>query len=102
MPIPIYKKTIFDVMENKDDENAAKFDSIDRQAVENLMVQFIQNKDARGQWKIPRKEGLELLVYFRKYIDPNVRDNIFGCGGCAKKMVEYMFTIYKKWQNQTK
>lgn len=102
MVLPIYKKTIFDVMENKDDENAAKFDSVDKQAVQDLMVQFIKSRDARGQWQIPHKQGKELLIYFRKYIDPNVRDNIFGCGGCARKMVEYMFKIYKLWQNPIK
>ena len=102
MVLPIYKKSIFDVMENKDNENAAKFDSVDKQAVQDLMVQFIKGRDARGQWQIPQKQGKELLIYFRKYIDPNVRENIFGCGGCAKKMVEYMFMIYKKWQNPIK
>ena len=103
MTLPIYKKTIFDKMENKQTVLIANtITSEDRKDVKRLMELFVRNKDARGGWQIPNKEGKELLVYFQKYVDKNARPNIFGCGGCAKKMVEYMFSIFKIWQNQTK
>tara|TARA_R100001244_G_scaffold43228_1_gene38823 strand:+ start:7305 stop:7616 length:312 start_codon:yes stop_codon:yes gene_type:complete len=103
MTLPTYKKTIFDTMGNKQTEFIANtITPEDRKDVERLMKLFIKYKDARGNWKIPNKEGKELLVYFQKYVDRNARPNIFGCGGCAKKMVEYMFSIYRLWQNQTK
>jgi len=101
MTLPIYKKSKFDEMENKQNQIAKDITSDDRKEITRLMVRFIKHKDARGAWQIPRKEGMQLLPYFQKYVDPNTKGNIFGCGGCAKKMVDYMFSIYKIWQNQT-
>ena len=102
MPIPIYKKTIFDTMENKQTEIADKIIQVDKDEICRIMSQLISHKDARGQWKITNTLGKELLVYFQRYVDPNARSNIFGCGGCAKKMVGYMEKIYNIWQNPTK
>lgn len=102
MPLPIYKKTIFDTMENKQTEIADKIVQEDKDEIYRIMSQLIAHKDARGQWKIPSNLGKELLVYFQRYVDPNARSNIFGCGGCASKMVEYMEKIYYIWRNQTK
>tara|TARA_R100000655_G_scaffold24_2_gene145 strand:+ start:15315 stop:15623 length:309 start_codon:yes stop_codon:yes gene_type:complete len=102
MIIPIFKKTKFETM-NKDKQTIADDISIeDKEQICVLMKQFIKHKDARGRWQIPKNEGRKLLVYFRKYVDPKIKDNIFGCGGCATKMVNYMFDIYKLWQNPIK
>ena len=102
MTIPIYKKAKFEKM-NKDKQTIADEILIeDKEQICLLMEQFIKHKDARGRWQIPQNEGRKLLVYFRKYIDPKIKDNIFGCGGCAIKMVNYMFDIYKLWQNPIK
>ena len=96
-----YKKTIFDSMDQRKIDIAKKINSKDKTEISRLMERFIKHKDARGNWQIPRKEGMELLPYFQKYVDPNARSNIFGCGGCAKKMVDFMFQIYKIWQSPT-
>ena len=102
MSIPIYKKTIFDTMENRQTEIANKICNEDKLEIQKLMDLFISNKDARGSWQIPRKQGMQMLPYFQKYVDNGARSNIFGCGGCATKMIDYMFSIYKIWQNQIK
>ncbi len=102
MIIPIFKKSKFEKMDNKKQTIAEEISSEDKEQICLLIEKFIKHKDARGRWQIPKKEGRELLVYFRKYIDPKIKDNIFGCGGCAMKMVNYMFDIYKIWQNPTK
>jgi len=102
MTLPIAKKTIFDKMGNKQTEIADQILGEDKKEIQRLMKLFISRRDARGAWQIPRKEGNELFVYFQKYVDPKATPNIFGCGGCAKKMVDFMFSIYRIWQNQTK
>ena len=102
MTIPIFKKAKFEKM-NKDKQTIADEILIeDKEQICLLMEKFIKHKDARGRWQIPQNEGRKLLVYFKKYVDPNITDNIFGCGGCAIKMVNYMFEIYKLWQNPIK
>jgi len=102
MTLPIYKKTIFDKMENKLTEIATAIAPDDRPEMERLVKLFVQHKDARGNWQIPEKEFKELLVYFQRYVDKNAKPNVYGCGGCARKVVETMFSIVKLWQNQTK
>jgi len=102
MPIPIYKKTIFDTMKNRELEIAEKIPQEDKDEICRIMSQLISHKDARGAWTIPNGLGMELLVYFQRHVDPNAKSNIFGCGGCAKKMVGFMERIYKLWQNQIK
>lgn len=101
MTLPIYKKNKFEKMENKDVQIANNISLQDRKEIKRLISEFLRHRDARGNWVIPRKQGTELLHYFKKYVDPNVSTNIFGCGGCAKKMVEYMHKIYMIWRNQT-
>ena len=102
MTIPIYKKTIFDAMGNKQIEIADKINETDRKDIERLVVLFMNARDARGNWTIPRNEGLELFKYFQKYVDEKASPNIFGCGGCAKKMIEFMVSIDKIWRSQIK
>lgn len=102
MTLPIYKKTIFDTMKNKQLEISEEINEADRKDIERLMGLFVKNRTARGQWQIPRQQGMELLPYFKKYVDNKVSPNIFGCGGCATKMVDYMFSIYKIWQSPIK
>lgn len=102
MTLPIYKKTIFDKVNNRQVEIANEINATDKKEITRMIKVFLQHRDARGNWQIPRQNGLELLPYFKKYVDANVTNNIFGCGGCAKKMVDFMFNIYKIWQNQTK
>ena len=102
MTIPIFKKTIFEKMGNKrTTEIANKITIKDQNDIVRLMKLFNAHRDARGRWNVPQKHGKELLVYFKKYVDPNATTRLFGCGGCAQKMVDYMFEIYKVWQNQT-
>ncbi len=105
MVLPIFKKTIFDEMENKKITHQTIADSIssdDKQDVIRIMKQLIAHRDARGNWNIPKKQGLEIFEHFKKYVDKNAKPTLFGCGGCAKKMVNYMHQIFKIWQNQTK
>tara|TARA_R110000824_G_C15058626_1_gene662178 strand:+ start:235 stop:546 length:312 start_codon:yes stop_codon:yes gene_type:complete len=103
MTIPIYKKTIFEKMGiEKQTEIANKITIKDRDDITRLMKLFDGNRDARGRWNVPEKYGKQLLIHFQKYVDPKATTRLFGCGGCAQKMVEYMFGIYKIWQNQTK
>ena len=102
MSIPIYKKSIFEKMGITHQDIANKIKPKDRVQISILIERFIKHKDARGNWQIPRKEGMELLPYFQNYVDSGARSNIFGCGGCATKMVNYMHEVYKIWQNPTK
>ena len=102
MTIPIYKKTIFDTMGNRKQEIAEEIEPRDKVDVSRLIEMFLRKRDARGRWEIPQKEGMELLVYFKKYVDPKASNNIFGCGGCAAKMVDYMSEVYKLWQSPIK
>ena len=83
-------------------EIAKEIKGKDKAEIIRLMEDFIRHRDLRGNWQIPRKNGLELLVYFKKYVDSNVSQNIFGCGGCAKRMVDFMFNIFQIWQSPTK
>ena len=103
MTIPIYKKAKFEKMGiKKQTEIANKITIKDREDIQRLMSLFSQHRDARGRWTINEKYGHELFVYFKKYVDTNAKLNLFGCGGCAQKMVNYMFGINKIWQNQIK
>ena len=103
MTIPVYKKTIFDKMsKHKLLEISNKISSIDKKDIIRIMELFNKHRDARGRWNVPEKHGKELLVYFKKYVDPNAKTSLFGCGGCAQKMVSFMFQIYNTWQSQTK
>ena len=102
MTIPIGKKDIFDKMDKSKQTIAESINESDKTEIKSLIRQFIAHRDARGNWQIPNKQGRELLVYFKKYVDPNATDRLFGCGSCAKKVVNYMYDIFKIWQNQTK
>jgi len=102
MTIPIYKKNIFDKMKNKQNEIADSIPLDDKIEIQRLVGSLRKKRDARGNWAIRNDLGKELLVYFKKYVDPNVKENIFGCGGCATKMVNFMNNIYNIWQNQMK
>ncbi len=106
MTIPITKKTIFDKMgKNKHIEIAdyiSENSVEDKKEIQRIMKLFEQHRDARGRWQVDQKVGNQLLVYFRKYVDGNASSNLFGCGGCAQKMVSYMHTINNVWRNQTK
>ena len=103
MTIPIYKKTKFEKMIKKDKQTIAdEFTLEDKEKVTDLIEKFMKNRDARGRWNIPKTEGRQLLVYFKKYVDPKIKDNIFGCGGCALKMLLFMVDVYKLWQNPIK
>ena len=102
MTLPIYKKSISDKMTPRQIEIADEINAEDKKEITRMIKVFLKHRDLRGNWQIPQKNGLELLPYFKKYVDPNVTTNIFGCGGCARKMVDFMFNIYKIWQNQTK
>tara|TARA_R100001443_G_scaffold89091_1_gene95531 strand:- start:556 stop:864 length:309 start_codon:yes stop_codon:yes gene_type:complete len=102
MTLPIYKKTIFDKMENKHIEIADKINFKDKEEIKRLMKLFNRHRDARGNWVINEKHGRELLVYFKKYVDSSATTRLFGCGGCAKKMVAYMNKINNVWQNPIK
>ena len=102
MTIPRYKKSITDKMTPRQIEIANEINAKDKKEITRMIKVFLQHRDLRGNWMIPQKNGLELLPYFKKYVDPNVTTNIFGCGGCAKKMVDFMFNIYKIWQNPIK
>tara|TARA_R110000751_G_scaffold220154_2_gene322840 strand:+ start:322 stop:642 length:321 start_codon:yes stop_codon:yes gene_type:complete len=64
---------------------------------------FLQkiSKDARGRFNYNRGDATNLLPFFQKYVDPNVKGNIFGCGGCVVKMLNTMFELKKEWQSQT-
>ena len=83
-------------------EIATEISKKDKEEISRIMKLFIRHRDIRGNWIIPRKHGLEMLPYFQKYVDAKVTTNIFGCGGCAKQMVDFMFNIYKVWQNPTR
>ena len=102
MTLPIYKKSISHKMTTRQIEIANEISATDKKEISRMIQVFLQYRDARGNWMIPKKNGLELLPYFKKYVDPKVTNNIFGCGGCAKKMVDFMFNIYKIWQNPTR
>ena len=101
MTIPIYKTNIFEKMENKQHEIADSISLDDKIEIQRIVGILRKRRDARGNWAIRNDVGRELLVYFRKYVDPNIKDNVFGCGGCAKKMVNFMNDIYNIWLNQT-
>lgn len=102
MTLPIAKKTIIDKMADKKTEIANQINHEDKQDIKRLMKLFNKNRDARGRWNVPKNYGLELFAYFKKYVDPKATPNLFGCGGCAQKMVTFMADINKIWQNQTK
>lgn len=103
MTIPIEKKTIFDKMgKNKHIEIAESISPKDKKDIQRIMNLFNDNRDARGRWSVNEKIGKELLVYFKKYVDSKASSNLFGCGGCAQKMVSYMNLINDTWRNQTK
>ena len=102
MTLPIYKKSITTKMGQRQIEIASEINAKDKIEISRMIKVFIKHRDVRGNWIIPKKNGLELLPYFKKYVDHKVTNNIFGCGGCASKMVEFMFNIYQIWQNQTK
>jgi len=101
MTLPIAKKSIIDKMADKKTEIANTISGEDKEEIQRLMLLFKKHRDARGRWKVPQKTGLELFAYFKKYVDPKASPNLFGCGGCAQKMVTYMADINKIWQNQT-
>ena len=103
MVIPIPKFEIKFVTETKNNMHtkrlSEKFSIEDRNEVDILLAQM--RRDARGQIAYQREHARQLLGYFRKYIDPDVPDNIFGCGGCATKMINQMFKIQNEWRNPT-
>ncbi len=78
---------------------AEKFSIDDSNEVDIILSRI--RKDARGRYMYNRDDARLLLKYFRKYIDPDVPDNIFGCGGCATKIIVQMFKIQKEWLNPT-
>jgi len=78
---------------------ADKFSIDDRNAVDIILSKI--KPDARGRLMYHRSDAMDLLDYFRKYIDPDVPDNIFGCGGCANKIINQMKKIQKEWLNLT-
>mgnify|MGYP003626081635 CR=1 FL=1 len=100
--IPTYKASITFVKQTKNNMHeqrlAERFSIDDRNQVDIILKRF--RKDARGNLSYVKKDALELLTYFQKYIDPDVSNNIFGCGGCAKKIINQMQLIAKQWQNQ--
>tara|TARA_B100001094_G_scaffold333070_1_gene408307 strand:- start:1892 stop:2212 length:321 start_codon:yes stop_codon:yes gene_type:complete len=106
MTIPITKKTIFDKMgTNKHIEIAKRIQDNapdDKKEIQRIMKLFARSRDARGRWSVNESVGRELLVYFRKYVDGTASNNLFGCGGCAQKMVSYMNQINNVWRNQIK
>ncbi len=78
---------------------AERFSIDDRNDVDIILNRI--RKDARGRYMYNRSDAMELLIYFRRYIDPDVPDNIFGCGGCATKIITQMFKIQNEWLNPT-
>jgi hypothetical protein len=102
MTLPIAKKSIIDKMADSKTEIANKISVEDKKEIKRLMQMFNKHRDARGRWQVPKNTGLELFAYFKKYVDPKASPNLFGCGGCAQKMVTFMADINKIWQNQTK
>jgi hypothetical protein len=101
IPIPKFEiKFVNETTNNMHEKRLSeKFSIEDRNEVDILLAQM--KCDARGRLSYQREHAKQLLNYFRKYIDPNVPDNIFGCGGCAIKMIKQMQNIQKQWQNQT-
>jgi hypothetical protein len=107
MVIPIYKKPL-NIDERKNQKRnmehaqiiAEKIDLEDKLKIEGLVSQC--KKDARGRIQYNRSVAQELLPYFQKYVDPNVKGNIFGCGGCVSKMMNLFFELKKYWLNPTK
>ena len=101
MVIPIFKKNT--IIENKTKQQmkdiAEKIPLEDKIQIDNILNKI--KKDARGRIVYTRNDATAVLVYFQKYIDPKVKGNIFGCGGCAQKMLNTMFNLQKEWQNQT-
>lgn len=94
--IKFVKKTIGNMHEKR---LAERFSIDDRNDVDIILNRI--RKDARGRYMYNRSDAMELLIYFRRYIDPDVPDNIFGCGGCATKIITQMFKIQKEWLNPT-
>lgn len=101
MVIPIFKKSKFDETQgNKTMKDIAENVSIDdRNDIDIILKKF--GRDARGNLLWSRQNARLILPYFQKYIDPNIKDNIFGCGGCATKVINKMFRLQREWQNPT-
>tara|TARA_R110001592_G_scaffold268231_1_gene534438 strand:+ start:139 stop:453 length:315 start_codon:yes stop_codon:yes gene_type:complete len=101
IPIPKFqikfvKKTTNNMHEQR---LAERFSIEDKNDVDILLAQI--KFDARKNLIYQREHARQLLLFFRKHVDPDVPDNIFGCGGCAKKMIMQMFKIQNAWQNPT-
>ena len=101
MVIPIYRKTL-----NIDKQKTTTMDVTqiaedisldDKIEIQKHLTKI--SKDARGRLNYTRSDATRLLPYFQKYIDKNVKGNIFGCGGCVTKMLNTMLKIGKQWQN---
>ena len=103
MVLPITKFEIKFVKETKNNMHekrlSERFSIEDKNEVDLLLKQI--QRDARGNLIYQRETAKQILLYFRKHVDPDVPDNIFGCGGCATKMLNTMFKIQHEWQNQT-
>jgi len=101
IPIPKFEiKFATETTNNMHEKRLSERFSIeDRNEVDILLAQM--RYDVRGRLSYQREHARKLLLFFRKHVDPDVPDNIFGCGGCAKKMIDTMFKIQREWQNPT-
>jgi len=103
MVMPIIKSSISFVKKTENNMHekrlAERFSIDDRNEVDIILSKI--KPDARGRLMYQRNDAMDLLQYFRKHIDPDVPDNIFGCGGCATKIINQMFNIQKEWLNLT-
>lgn len=107
MVIPVYKKALnIDEVKNQKQNMehaqiiAEKINLEDKIKIETLISSC--KKDARGRLNYNRDTARQLLPYFQQYVDPNVKGNIFGCGGCVSKMMNLFYELKKYWQNPTK
>tara|TARA_R110000824_G_scaffold307292_1_gene494804 strand:+ start:309 stop:632 length:324 start_codon:yes stop_codon:yes gene_type:complete len=107
MVIPIYSKTLNIVRQKTNQkimnniEQVAETISLDDQLEIEKITNQITN-DARGNIQYNRTQALNLLPFFQKYFDKNVTTSIFGCGGCAKKLVRTMKQLTTHLNGKTK
>jgi hypothetical protein len=107
MVIPIYSKKLNIVKQKTDEkimnniqkvaENVSLSDQLEIEKITNQI-----NYDARGNIQYSRNQAKNLLPYFQKYFDPNVSGSIFGCGGCAQRLVKTMKQLTNYLNGKTK
>jgi len=105
-PLNIDKQKVYKKRKQKTNAEMAEIPEIAEQITLEDKIEIQRHltnisRDARGRLNYRRGDASNLLPYFQKYVDSNVKGNIFGCGGCVNKMLDTMLKIGKQWRNPT-